>query len=305
MMDEIQGQPRRPTSTTQGDQRMPTPRFPTCATIALVLCLTATGVRGDDKLKGIACRSVHLGYPAAEGTAFYNEITIRKSAVGTYFMVCGWDKGYFGLQELGNGKKLLLFSVWDSNQNNPNGVKKELRTKLLHKDKQVRVGRFGGEGTGGQSFFDYNWKTGQTYRLMVTSRIDQNRSEYSGWFFVPEEKAWKHLVTFSTVTGGRNLRGYYSFIEDFKRNRVSATKVRQADFGGGWVKTKTDKWTPLLRARFTADSNPVTNIDAGLNSDRFFLTTGGETSNRSTNLRDFIARPVATEEQPPRDLPEL
>ena len=283
---------------------MPTHRIPTCAVVVLVACLITTTAQADKRLKGIACRSVHLGYPAAEGTAFYNEITIRKSAVGTYFMVCGWDKGYFGLQELGNGKKLLIFSVWDSNQNNPNRVKDDLRTKLLHKNKKVRVGRFGGEGTGGQSFFDYDWKTGETYRLMVTSRIDKNRSEYSGWFFVPEEKAWKHLVTFSTVTGGRNLRGYYSFVEDFKRNRISATQTRQADFGGGWVRTSKNEWTSLNRARFTGDSNPVINIDAGLNDDHFFLATGGETENRGTKLREFITRPASMTVRAPRDLPE-
>jgi hypothetical protein len=282
---------------------MPLHRFLTCATIALVISLLTTTARADKKLKGIACRSVHLGYPAAEGTAFYNEITIRKSSVGTYFMVCGWDKGYFGLQELGNGKKLLIFSVWDSNQNNPNRVKDDLRTKLLHKDEKVRVGRFGGEGTGGQSFFDYDWKIGKSYRLMVTSRIDKNRSEYSGWFYVPEKKAWKHLVTFSTVTGGRNLRGYYSFVEDFKRNRISATKARQADFGGGWVRTTKNEWTPLNRARFTGDSNPVINIDAGLNADRFFLATGGETENRGTKLREYVTRPAEKTDHPPRDLP--
>jgi hypothetical protein len=30
----------------------------------------------DEKLKGIACRSVHLGYPAPTGRAFYNEVTV-------------------------------------------------------------------------------------------------------------------------------------------------------------------------------------------------------------------------------------
>ena len=53
----------------------------------------------DERLKGIACRSVHLGYPAAAGVSFYNEVTVEKSADGTYFMVCGWSKGYFGIQE--------------------------------------------------------------------------------------------------------------------------------------------------------------------------------------------------------------
>jgi hypothetical protein len=84
-------------------------------------------------------------------------------------MVCGWDKGYFGMQELGNGKKLLIFSVWDSNQNDRNKVPEEKRTKLLYKDEKIRIGRFGGEGTGGQSFFDYDWKVGETYRFLLSS----------------------------------------------------------------------------------------------------------------------------------------
>ncbi|MGH7226187.1 MAG: alpha/beta hydrolase fold domain-containing protein, partial [Gemmataceae bacterium] len=41
-----------------------------------------------------ACRSVHLFYTGEEGTAFYNEVTVDKSAPGTYFMVCGWNRGY-------------------------------------------------------------------------------------------------------------------------------------------------------------------------------------------------------------------
>lgn len=260
-------------------------------------------VDADEKLKGIACRSVHLAYAAPEGTAFYNEVTVRQSAVGTYFMVCGWDKGYFGIQELANGKKLLLFSVWDSNQNNPNRVKEDLRTKLLHKDVKVRVGRFGGEGTGGQSFFDYDWKMGTTYRFLVTCQVNKNRTEYAGWFFVPEEKAWKHLVTFSTVTGGRNLRGYYSFVEDFKRDRVSATKARQAEFGKAWVRSVAGEWKNIATARFTADANPVTNIDAGHHNDRFFLVTGGKTTNRHTKLGKTIDRPNGDKLQLPDDLP--
>lgn len=260
-------------------------------------------VNADEQLKGVACRSVHLWYAADKGTAFYNEVTVRKSAPGTYFMVCGWDKGYFGIQELGSGKKVILFSVWDSGQNNPDAVKKEKRTKLLHKDEAVRIGRFGGEGTGGQCFFDYDWKTGRTYRFLVRAKKNQDRTEYAGYFFVPETKTWKHLVTFSTVTGGRPLGGYYSFVEDFKRDRVSVTKVRRAEYGGGWVLTKEETWTPLRQARFTADRNPATNINAGENRGRFFLATGGDTKNTDTTLNQRINLPGKAKNTRPEDLP--
>lgn len=253
---------------------------------------------GDERLKGIACRSVHLFYPAPQGTAFYNEITPRRSAEGTYFMVAGWNKGYFGIQELANGKKLLLFSVWDSGQNDPNALAKEKRVQLLYKDNKVRVGRFGGEGSGGQSFFDYDWKIGQTYKFLVTALPQGNRTAYTGYFFVPEEKAWKKLVTFSTITGGIDLAGYYSFVEDFRRNRISATKTRMAEFGNGWVKDRKGQWQPLTKARFTADSNPVLNINAGIDQGRYFLATGGDITNANTKLRDLMTLPRPKAKQP-------
>jgi hypothetical protein len=270
-----------------------------CFTFALDPALA----HADERLKGIACRSVHLGYPAGKGAAFYNEIAVEKSAPGTYFCVCGWDKGYFGMQELADGKKVLIFSVWDSDQDDPKAVREDDRVKLLHKDEKVRIGRFGGEGTGGQSFFDYDWKAGETYRFLVSARIDGKRTEYAGYFFVPEDRAWKHLVTFSTLTGGRPLSGYYSFVEDFKRDRVSATRPREARFGGGWVKAEGGGWAPIAKARFTADRNPVTNIDAGVQEDRFFLVTGGETENTGTKLNETMDLPPSDRRSLPEGLP--
>jgi hypothetical protein len=259
--------------------------------------------RADEKLQGKACRSVHLAYPAGKGAAFYNEVAVDRSAPGTYFCVCGWDKGYFGMQELDRGRKVLIFSVWDSNQNDPKAVGEERRVKLLHKDEKVRIGRFGGEGTGGQSFFDYDWKPGETYRFLVAAKVNGERTEYSGYFYVPEEKAWKHLVTFSTITGGRPLGGYYSFVEDFKRDGVSATRAREARFGNAWVKAVDGGWKPVEKARFTADRNPVVNIDAGARGDRFFLVTGGATENKGAKLNGPIDLPPEGRHLPPEGLP--
>jgi hypothetical protein len=276
-----------------------------CSWALPLLSLLALNVVAAEPARPTACRSVHLGYPAAEGVAFYNEVAVDHSAPGTYFMVCGWNKGYFGIQELGNGKKLLIFSVWDSGQNDPKAVDEDRRVKLLHKDEKVRIGRFGGEGTGGQSFFDYDWKPGQTYRFLVTARPNKDRTEYAGYFFVPEDKSWKHLVTFSTITGGKYLVGYYSFVEDFKRDKVSMTRLRKAHFGNAWVRTKDGEWVAARKARFTADSNPITNIDASVDGERFFLATGADTRNDGTRLGGTIQLPATVTLTAPTGLPGL
>ena len=191
--------------------------FWSLASLAIVMTASA-----DDRLAGIACRSVHLQYAGPKGSAFYSEVTIEKSAPGTYFCACGFNHGYYGIQELADGKKLIIFSVWDSGQqNDPNTVKDEQRVKLLDHDEKVRIGRFGGEGTGGQSFCDFDWQTGETYRLLVTAKPVEQRTEFTGWFYFPAEKQWRKLVTFSTLTGGKPLGGCYSFVEDFRRNRES------------------------------------------------------------------------------------
>lgn len=260
----------------------------------------------DEKLKGIACRSVHLAYDAPNGTAFYNEMTIDASVDGTYFMACGWNKGYFGIQELANGKRLVIFSVWDPNSGeDPKKVPDEKRVKILHKDDAVRVGRFGNEGTGGQSFLDFDWKIGTTYRFLVTNTPDgRERNAFAGYFYQPEKQAWTHLVTFSTIAGSKPLSGYYSFVEDFRRNKISTTKARKSHFGNGWVKAEYGDWKAITQSRFTADANPVTNIDAGSDEAGFYLITGGDTQNTTTKLKESIER-KNNSVKPPADLPKF
>ena len=107
-------------------------------------------------------------------------------------------------------------------------------------------------------------------------------------------------MTFSTVTGGKHLGGYYSFVEDFKRDRASTRKERRARYGDAWLKTVKGDWQPLATARFTADANPVTNIDAGLTAGRFHLATGGEVKNAGTKPRETMKRDHGAR---PDDLP--
>lgn len=273
---------------------------------AVVACLTLlllASVRADERLAGIACRSVHLAYDAPESADFYNEITVQESATGTYFCVCGFNMGYFGIQELADGKKVVLFSVWDpGDQNDPNSVADDHRVRVLKQGQNVRVGRFGNEGTGAQSFYQLDWKPGETYRFLVKARPDGVRTAFAAYVYLPEDQQWKHLATFSTLASGSLIKGHYAFVEDFQRNKISATQARRALFGPGWVRTPVGPWVSLDSARFTADSNPATNIDASAQGQHFSLATGGDTKNQGTPLRQSMKNEAAGG-NPPADLP--
>ena len=198
-------------SSTECEKRL---LAPVCTFLVLIqLLLLCSGSRGEDSLEGRQCRSVHLRYFGTESVTFYNEVTVNQSASGTYFMVCGWTGGYFGIQDRPDGSKRVIFSVWDSSQDDKNAVEEDKRVQLLYKDEQVRIGRFGGEGTGGQSFFDYDWKPGVRYRFKVSAEVQGERTAFAGYFYVPEEHAWKHLVTFSTITGNGPLDGEVWYVE--------------------------------------------------------------------------------------------
>ncbi len=247
-----------------------------------------------------AARSVHLGYPAPEGTLFYNEATVEESVPGSYFMACGFHRGYFGIQELGDGKKVVLFSVWDPTKgDNPNAVAQEHQVEVLSSGEGVEVSRFGGEGTGGKSMWSYDWKVGNTYKFLVSAKVDGDKTTFAGYFFVPEQHRWQQMATFRTATGGAPLKGYYSFVEDFRRDGKSAEEIRRARFGNGWIQTLTGDWVALRKARFTADGNTQLHINAGVSGESFYLQNGGATKN-VTPLLTVMERPLVG-----LDLPEI
>ena len=253
--------------------------------IAGGLLFAAASAPANERLKGIACRSVHLGYDVPETAAFYVEVRPMLVLPGTYFCACGFDMGYFGMQELADGRRLFIFSVWDQDT-------RDEQVKQIYADEHVRVQRFGGEGTGLQSFYDYDWKTNTVYRFGMRAKAEAGKTQFAALLYLPETKSWKHLATFETQTGGKLIRDPYSFVEDFKRDRVSTTLTRKAYFGRVEGQTADGKTVPVTRAKFTGDSNPVTNIDAGVEGREFFLMTGGDIQNTHTPLWKWAQLPV-------------
>ena len=254
--------------------------------------------------------SVHLGYPTRKDapiTAFYNELTVREDPIATYYMACGFARGYFGIQVNSPTERRIIFSVWDSGKEavDPGKVEAQDQIQLIEKGEGVFTDRFGNEGTGGHSHLVYNWKKGQTYRFYVTAQPSETHTIYAGYFFFPERKAWGLIARFRAPKDGGFLRNLYSFNENF--DGFNGQKLRFAVFGNGWTREGADVWRELTEARFTHDPTGKVqrkDYDAGFLKDCFSLENGGFRSYGKRKYGDTFSRPFSRR-KPPTDVKGL
>jgi hypothetical protein len=248
--------------------------------------------------------SVHLKYPVADSVktvSFYNEITVPAGfdPVHTYYMACGFARGYFGIQVNSEKEKRVIFSVWDAGNEavDRNKVGSENRVVLLAKGDSVITNDFGNEGTGGHSHFVYPWKTQTTYKFLVTALADSasQTTIYSGYFYVPEKQRWKLIASFSAPKDGKPMRGLYSFSENFVG--INGQLERKALFGNQWIQNGANgQWQELTEARFSYDvtGKMGDRIDygAGVTASGAFELWHGGFKNATANYGQAFNRPA-------------
>lgn len=252
--------------------------------------------------------SVHLWYTVPKGVQvaeFTNEVTVKTDPIWSYYMACGFSRGYFGIQVNSPTERRIIFSVWDAGKEptDRSKVARDDQVQLIAKGPNVFTDSFGHEGTGGHSHLVYPWKTGHTYRFAVTAQPDGTGTIYSGYFYFPERKAWGLIASFRAPKDGGYLHGLYSFNEDF--NGANGFQKRQAEFGPQWIKTTDGTWAELRTAHFTHTKDGVKErLDraAGVVGDRFYLSNGGFVPT-SVKYGDEFTRP-ASGKQPEITLPK-
>lgn len=228
--------------------------------------------------------SVHLNYPVPEGKQvewFYGEIKVPEGEdkLGTYFMSCGWHRGYFGMQVNGPDERRIIFSVWDAGKEPDDRakVRYEDQVTLLAKGDSVIAHGFGGEGTGGHSHWVYNWKAGETYRFLMHAVPTGTVTQYTAYFYVPEHREWKLIASFRAPKDGKYMGGLYSFLENFSFE--NGHLYRKGYFGNHWIKTSTGEWIELTKARFTNDATARAkdrlDFGGGAENGWFYLWTAG------------------------------
>jgi hypothetical protein len=226
--------------------------------------------------------SVHLFYPnkgLTNITAFYCEVTAIEDPLWTFYMACGWHRGYFGMQVNSPTERRIIFSVWDSGEEaiDRNKVSAENRVQLVGKGDNVSAGDFGNEGTGGHSHLVFPWRTGETQKFFVTAHaVDSMHTDFSGYFFDPDKKHWMLISSWRAPKEEGYLRGLHSFSEDF--GGANGHLRRKALYGNQWARTADGKWHELTKANFSHDdTGKADRLDRfmGVESGQFFLSHGG------------------------------
>jgi hypothetical protein len=228
--------------------------------------------------------SVHLNYPLPSGfdaSWFYNEVTVPpgQDVQGSYFMACGFAQGYFGMQVNSPAERHILFSVWSPFQtDDPAAIPDSQRIVLLRKGGQVHAGEFGHEGAGGQSYLNYPWKAGVTYRFLLHAERARNRHTiFTAWWFAPEEGHWRLIASFSRPETETGLTNLHSFLENFEPE--TGNRERQVWFNHGWAGDSAGRWVSLSRARFTVDNTGKKgyrlDYSGGVGKDGFYLKNDG------------------------------
>ncbi|MEE2937897.1 MAG: DUF3472 domain-containing protein [Planctomycetota bacterium] len=228
--------------------------------------------------------SVHLRYevPRRKRIRYaYSEITVPPGSdpIGSYYMANGFSEGYFGIQVNSPNERRILFSVWSPfRTDNPNEIPKDQRIVALAKGPGVQVGKFGNEGSGGQSYLVYPWTAGKTYRFLTKVLPNGDGSTtYTSWFGDKGADEWRLIASFQRPKTDTTLKGFHSFLESFSPS--FGYLGRGAQYGNTWVVDEQGNWHECVRARFSVDATGGgrhrLDFAGGADSNTFFLRNCG------------------------------
>ncbi len=257
--------------------------------------------------------SVHLTYQMPKEIKAqygYSELTVPagQDTMGSYFMANGFGEGYFGIQVNGPNERRVLFSIWSPfSTDNPKDIPEDQRIVKLASGANVRVGEFGNEGSGGQSFMVYPWKADVTYSFLTEVKPDGPDSTlYTSWFCEKDKQDWKLMASFRRPKTQTYLKRFHSFLENF--NPSYGHKTRGALYGNVWVCDVDGQWHECTQARFSVDptggGRHRLDYNGGAKGTQFFVSNCGF-FNETGKVGEIFTRESTADQKPAIKFDEL
>jgi len=256
--------------------------------------------------------SVHWRYVSPIGQpidAWYNEVTPTASSKTTYFSVLGHQFGYAGIQQIGNDPftGMVIFSIWDPDSCSDDDVtacEERKRANVTQCGPGVTCTRFGDEGSGAKTFFDFHdWQVDKSYQFLLKAKLlPDGKAEYTCWFNAEgqgEAFEWRLIASIAIDIEGHNwfIESMYSFVEQWTATDVE--DKRSAAFGPAlvrgygadaisWNQITSARWTTFNASEHSGEGSGHSEVtDMHINGevtaagDRWQLTIGGNVEKES------------------------
>ena len=219
-------------------------------------------------------RSEHPQAPSGDAYDWaYEEVMIPggDSIVdAAYIMSLGVLNGYMGIQTGEKGThRTVLFSQWDDGDTdtNPN-LPDHLRSTALDHGEGVVIKRFGGEGTGVQSFrnggafWDFNKyvqfithcrKETSKYEIEENGKVvtkSQQNMLVSAWWNAQDGKGWQYIATLRVANRKSFIDSWYSFVECYATSNGQLKRIGYFRNGYAKARSGTKKWFHMNKADF-------------------------------------------------------
>ncbi len=202
-------------------------------------------------------------------SGFLIDFCSDSTPIGTYWALCNWgmdvsdlrsrytvtDDGgaYAGLQSRGDGKKAIM-SFWEIHYNNEYGRDTVIRAKRVYP--KGDTSSFGGEGEGTNYITDYNWKTGEWYRMYLCCYDDaaSGHTYVEQWVQEIKTGVWTKISCFDTGLSHSCFKGNMSqFMENYLSGE--SNEVRTFAYKNIYVREyATGEWKPVTQSKLSVDT---------------------------------------------------
>ncbi len=202
-----------------------------------------------------ACSAAHANYfgfsGVVENQTYQLEFTPRVSQNFTYWATMSVSSigGYGGIQQHGSANDHWgLFSLWDSSGTVKDSLVAGLNPFISFSGSADH--RFGGEGTGSQLLFVFDWQLGKPYRMAWRRFVvpGSTKVRYSNFYYDSHVAGgWVWVGMFErpqTSSGARNMNGFETFSERFGE----ADGTREIDYRNVWLLDLDDHWRNISHA---------------------------------------------------------
>jgi len=205
--------------------------------------------------------------PDAKYTCLYGEIEVLATGPTIYYCGCNWwpgnpAGGYCGIQDAGGGRRLMIFSVWDTSPT--------LHPIVTQADPRTKYNRFGGEGEGAHTHMDYDWQLGRTFRYYVRKEPDRTGANTLTrmYFYDDEAHKWVHEATIASPNDGHaSVPTFGGMLNAFLENWSGQSRaIPKLALYRLWVGTSPKNLTNVTDARGDGTW--------GVLNDTFFLAEG-------------------------------